>query len=394
MKPVLQVTQQDEPHKLNPFSNNVGFTEPQLILRMGEDAVSKKDGVLEEYCAETVLPGIKIELEVVPSPSQDGGVVVSPHEETSASVKSGTSSHASSGHEFGPKIGSKVTGSDTMVTGHIRTPRPDSLCVPPKRRHSLQTIRGPTLQATLNEIPALSDLNLETTKNRDCSEVGDSRDRCTLHPAESVKPLLLRSQSGPPTTPVLYPAPHCLPSPLDSSTKPPGVERQQSCEENEIVVGTIGQKMQPKAGTLPHHSPSNFAVVISDTSQVEEMHQSVASVNVISGGEEVPAVLVHQASTGRAEAVLAPKTVVFQCGGSSEHAGSSKGSGSVEKSGCGSWVEFCDGHGSSNSGSCIASVSDEINETVRYQVHLLGHACNGRCYYQVCSNHKNAFPRF
>ena len=316
------------------------------------------------------IPGIGIE--GVSSPAKDAGVVMSPAEESSTSADSGPSK----GQDRPPKL-----GYDAMVTGHmLRTDATLSVSQVPARRLSLQV--NPVFNRPIPEgnilVPqgrtrAFSNLEAKTEYPRRSLSDPDSEhsfvpvkaedrlsDNNLKHSiadglAEPARPVLLRSTSGPPTTPIVD-----TQRPLHSKTAPPhGIERQGSHGENEIVVG-IGKAVDPPNSEL------NFAVTASDTTQVKEIQGSLRELNLVGSGE-VPAIQVNGDQEGLAEAVM-PMALrnTDVCDSGMERLGVS-GSEDLR---------------SSTSGTS-GSFSEQLSETDLHQVHLLGHACNQRCHSKV-----------
>ena len=401
-------------HKL--FSDNAGFTGPQAVLaallptdKRDDRLMGDVEGIrspVPDICIEDVSDNANVGDKV--------GVVVSPHEETSESASAQATPPPDDGvkaeHDCGPKIGSKLSSLDAMVTGHI--PRPDSLAglqvpSPGQRRKSLQTSTEGNSHLAVHghRRRANSDFSKIDRQGR---KVEDShKQECSVPSPldnEPPRPVYQRSVSGPPDTPIsdahrfpqplpagykppaeaqqqenpespqpptpgtqtpLTPNSPKPPSPSKSSYKPPGIQRQESQGENEIVIGTFGN---PKAAPHPHQ-PLNFAGLHTYTEQEQEVEGVLGGLNIeAGGGQEVAAVQVQHVtmqvpscSELEVRSQVDSSDSQFQSG-----RGSSASEGGQSSSGCGSTAE-----------------SETVDSTTLYQVHLLGHACNSKCYVEV-----------
>lgn len=396
------------PNKPNPnlFSDVAGFTgnQPTATIKDDPNAVSDTSPVAP-------VPHIHIQ-----DTEDVVGGVATPHEETSSSESSAKKSEdppldgspkVETESDCGPRIGGggskKLKSLGDMVTGHsLQLPNTRT-----RRRLSLQSDTGTSLHpdtavggasggtrartySDLNRRAKLLNLDLKKTEEelsvRTPTTDGD-------HP----RPPYLRSKSGPPTTTPLWdsseqPRQPTLPTPLtpyESSSKPPGIERQDSHGENEFVVGNIGKKLPTGTGKA---CLENLAVLQTDTQQVPLPHsrpqEPPGGLNIgppVAGAEEeVVVTAVQEEFEGQchAQALQAVGLAVEHADSEGyERVLSSSGSGSG--SGCGS---------GSGSGS-----SEVPSETVLYQVHLLGHACNQQCYNKVSVYHqlcpKAQYPR-
>ena len=313
------------------------------MIQMTTEGSNLSDGN-EGNEGNAAVPTIKIE--GVPSPtenmSESGRITMHPHEE-SKSADSSTSSKRTNAEPGGTQVSS---GGAKLVVGTIssRDQRPDSLHVlnAPKRRSS-----DPTTN--------LSVLDNDVIRPRSNSMMDRSPVPLDLSHVEPARPVLHRSLSGPPTTPMLDPS-SPLPS-CDVSVKPPGVQRQLSRGENEIVVGTFRKKLSQTG--LP-----NIAVT-AVTDLVPELPPPQPTGNFVSI-EEIPAVQVNGNPAGRTEAVLPGEMVGFR-----------PEAPAIDRSSTEEEVE--DVVEEEESGDVYGSSSETLSEKDVYQVHLLGHACNKLC---------------
>ena len=288
----------------------------------------------------------------VSSPTEKNGIVnvnAVPSVEESSSSAEKNPSHGQESDKEVSKVGSTSgsnlgsSGTATMVIGQLpRRPMSLTTDVPTKeRRKSLQmqssldqpavrpraysdgrskiqhrlTVSKPdskTIQSSPHneisepKIDATEELelvNIEEAamlpKSEQCNPTTSSLTQLGEQPSDVATPILHRSLSGPPTTPVCD-LPRLLPSP--SSIKPHGIEAETS-GKNEFVVGLSGnKKIHDKSQTSLQHqppSPSNIPVTtISDeTEQVREPTPEPSPpklINIGSQEEEVPAIQANE----------------------------------------------------------------------------------------------------
>ena len=195
------------------------------------------------------VPGINPE--IASSPMQGEDEAISPSEESSVSSEENNLSNSKSALMFGTK--NLPTSGSNMVVGLL--PRPVSLGSMLRSHSSVQISH------------AFSDGITEEVRQED-SVLNSIQGKPPFHP------ILMRSFSEP-ATPVQDSARNlCQKSPNSSGKKLPAIERENSGEKNEMVLGIGDKNMREQwkvRSLLP--SPPNMDVTnLSDTKEADETH--------------------------------------------------------------------------------------------------------------------------